>query len=84
MTLHDKNDALAAEMMAVGQAARDAARPLREANDATKTKAIEKWDTFMPKLGFLPQISQTAAMWENLFGDVGCALAGRTSPVAGG
>ena len=40
MTLHDKNDALAAEMMAIGTAAREAARPLREADDAVKTKAL--------------------------------------------
>jgi glutamate-5-semialdehyde dehydrogenase len=46
MTLHDKNDAhlgsegLAAEMMAIGAAARDASRALREADDATKTKAL--------------------------------------------
>ena len=40
MTLHDKNDALTAEMMAIGAAARDAARALREADDATKTKAL--------------------------------------------
>jgi len=42
MTLHDKNDALTAEMMAIGAAARDAARALREADDATKTKALMK------------------------------------------
>ncbi len=40
MTLHDKNDALASEMIAVGAAARDAARAVREADDATKTKAL--------------------------------------------
>jgi glutamate-5-semialdehyde dehydrogenase len=42
MTLHDKNDALTAEMMAIGAAAREAARPLREADDATKTKALRE------------------------------------------
>lgn len=42
MTLHDKNDALTAEMMAIGAAARDAARAVREADDATKTKALIK------------------------------------------
>ncbi len=42
MTLHDKNDALTAEMMAIGAAARDAARAVREADDATKTKALMK------------------------------------------
>jgi len=42
MTLHDKNDALKAEMMAIGAAAREAARPLREADDATKTKALKE------------------------------------------
>ena len=46
MTLHDKNDALlgseglAAEMMAIGVAAREAARAVREADDATKTRAL--------------------------------------------
>jgi glutamate-5-semialdehyde dehydrogenase len=40
MTLHDKNDALTAEMMALGAAAREAARAVREADDATKTKAL--------------------------------------------
>jgi glutamate-5-semialdehyde dehydrogenase len=40
MTLHDKNDALTADMLAIGQAARDAARALREADDATKSKAL--------------------------------------------
>jgi glutamate-5-semialdehyde dehydrogenase len=42
MTLHDKNDALTAEMMAIGAAARDAARPMREADDATKTNALKE------------------------------------------
>ena len=42
MTLHDKNDALTAEMMAVGASARDAARAVREADDATKAKALRE------------------------------------------
>lgn len=48
MTLHDKNDALlgkeglAAEMMAIGAVARDAARAVREADDTTKTKALQE------------------------------------------
>ena len=48
MTLHDKTDALlgseglAAEMMAIGAGARDAARAVREADDATKTKALRE------------------------------------------
>src|ERR1019366_6227146 len=42
MTLHDKNDALTAEMMAIGLAAREAARAVREADDATKTKALRE------------------------------------------
>jgi glutamate-5-semialdehyde dehydrogenase len=42
MTLHDKNDALAAEMMAIGAAAREAARAVREADDAVKTKALRE------------------------------------------
>ncbi len=37
MTVHD---ALTAEMMALGAAAREAARAVREADDATKTKAL--------------------------------------------
>ncbi|HEX2761340.1 MAG TPA: aldehyde dehydrogenase family protein, partial [Rhizomicrobium sp.] len=40
MTLHDKNDALTADMIAIGAAARDAARAVREADDATKTRAL--------------------------------------------
>ena len=40
MTVHDKTDALTAEMMAIGAAAREAARAMREADDATKTKAL--------------------------------------------
>ncbi len=42
MTLHDKSDALAAEMMAIGAAAREAARATREASDAVKTKALRE------------------------------------------
>src|ERR1700743_2906786 len=42
MTLHDKTDALAAEMMAIGAAARDAARAMREAGDAVKTRALRE------------------------------------------
>ncbi len=42
MTLHDKADALTSEMMAIGAAARDAARAMREADDATKTKALQE------------------------------------------
>jgi glutamate-5-semialdehyde dehydrogenase len=40
MTVHNSNDALAAEMMTIGAAAREAARAMREAGDATKTKAL--------------------------------------------
>lgn len=42
MTLHDKTDALAAEMMAIGSAAREASRAMREAGDAVKTKALRE------------------------------------------
>ena len=42
MTLHDKSDALTAEMMAIGAAARDAARAVREASDAVKTQALRE------------------------------------------
>jgi len=40
MTVHNSTDALAAEMLAIGAAARDAARAMREASDETKTKAL--------------------------------------------
>ena len=42
MTLHDKHDALTAEMMAIGTAARQAARALREADDTIKTRALRE------------------------------------------
>jgi len=41
MTVHNSTDALAAEMMAIGAAARDAARAMREAGDEAKTKALK-------------------------------------------
>ena len=40
MTVHNSSDALAAEMVAIGAAARDAARAMREASGETKTKAL--------------------------------------------
>src|ERR1044071_6363429 len=40
MTVHNTSDALAAEMMAIGAAAREAARAMREASDEAKTKAL--------------------------------------------
>ncbi|HEY0266736.1 MAG TPA: glutamate-5-semialdehyde dehydrogenase [Rhizomicrobium sp.] len=40
MTVHNSTDALAAEMLTIGAAARDAARAMREAGDETKTKAL--------------------------------------------
>jgi glutamate-5-semialdehyde dehydrogenase len=40
MTVHNSADALAAEMMTIGAAARDAARSMREASDEAKTKAL--------------------------------------------
>src|SRR6478735_7966420 len=40
MTVHNTSDALAAEMMAIGTAAREAARAMREASDEAKTKAL--------------------------------------------
>ena len=42
MTLHDKTDALAADMLAIGAAAREAARAVREASDAVKTRALRE------------------------------------------
>ena len=41
MTVHSTSDALAAEMMAIGAAAREAARAMREASDEAKTKALK-------------------------------------------
>jgi len=40
MTVHNATDALAAEMMAIGAAAREAARAMREAGGEAKTKAL--------------------------------------------
>ncbi|HKU65020.1 MAG TPA: glutamate-5-semialdehyde dehydrogenase [Rhizomicrobium sp.] len=40
MTVHNSADALAAEMLAIGAAAREAARAMREASDEAKTKAL--------------------------------------------
>ena len=40
MTVHNSSDALAAEMLAIGAAAREAARPMREASNEAKTKAL--------------------------------------------
>jgi len=40
MTVHNTTDALAAEMMAIGAAAREAARAMREASGEAKTKAL--------------------------------------------
>jgi len=40
MTVHNTTDALAAEMMAIGAAAREAARSMREAGGEAKTKAL--------------------------------------------
>jgi glutamate-5-semialdehyde dehydrogenase len=47
MTLHDKTDALNADMIAIGAAARDAARAVREADDATKIKALQEAARFI-------------------------------------
>jgi len=40
MTVHNSTDPLAAEMMGIGAAARDAARAMREASDEAKTRAL--------------------------------------------
>src|ERR1700675_1244556 len=40
MTVYNSTDALAAEMLAIGAAARDAARAMREPSDDAKTKAL--------------------------------------------
>src|SRR5262245_22247794 len=40
MTVHNSSDALTAEMLTVGAAAREAARAMREASDEAKTKAL--------------------------------------------
>lgn len=45
MTVHNSTDAqlanLAAEMLTIGAAAREAARAMREASDETKTRALK-------------------------------------------
>ena len=41
MTVHNSSDTLAAEMMTIGAAARDAARAMREASDEAKTRALQ-------------------------------------------
>jgi glutamate-5-semialdehyde dehydrogenase len=41
MTVHNSTDALTAEMLTIGAAAREAARAMREASDETKTKALK-------------------------------------------
>src|SRR5690242_21769748 len=40
MTVHNSTDALTAEMLTIGAAAREAARAMREAGDEAKTKAL--------------------------------------------
>jgi len=40
MTVHNSTDALTAEMLAIGAAAREAARAMREASDEAKTRAL--------------------------------------------
>ncbi len=40
MNIHNSSAALAGEMAAIGKAARSAARAMREADDATKTRAL--------------------------------------------
>src|ERR1700754_3441321 len=40
MTVHNSTDALTAEMLTIGAAAREAARAMREASDEAKTKAL--------------------------------------------
>src|SRR3954452_18611335 len=40
MTVHNSSDALTAEMLTIGAAARHAARAMREASDKAKTKAL--------------------------------------------
>ncbi len=40
MTVHNSSDALTAEMLAIGAAARDAARAMREASGEAKTRAL--------------------------------------------
>ena len=40
MTVHNSTDALTAEMLTIGAAAREAARAMREASGEAKTKAL--------------------------------------------
>jgi glutamate-5-semialdehyde dehydrogenase len=67
MTVHNSTDALAAEMLAIGAAARDAARAMREASDEAKTRAL--------RVGAAAIRSRAAEILEANKGDVEAAKA---------
>jgi len=72
MTVHNTSDALAAEMMAIGTAAREAARAMREASDEAKTKAL--------RVAAAAIRSRAAEILEANKGDIEAAKAANMAP----
>jgi len=72
MTVHNTSDALAAEMMAIGAAAREAARAMREASDEAKTKAL--------RVAAAAIRSRAAEILEANKGDIEAAKAANMAP----
>jgi glutamate-5-semialdehyde dehydrogenase len=72
MTVHNAGDALAAEMMAIGAAAREAARAMREASDEAKTKAL--------RVAAAAIRSRAAEILEANKGDIEAAKAANMAP----
>jgi glutamate-5-semialdehyde dehydrogenase len=72
MTVHNSTDALAAEMMAIGAAAREAARAMREASDEAKTKAL--------RVAAAAIRSRAAEILEANKGDIEAAKAANMAP----
>jgi len=72
MTVHNTSDALAAEMMAIGAAAREAARAMREASDEAKTKAL--------RVAAAAIRSRAAEILEANKGDIQAAKAANMAP----
>src|SRR5262249_52413501 len=72
MTVHNTGDALTAEMMAIGAAAREAARAMREASDEAKTKAL--------KMAAAAIRSRAAEILQANKGDIEAAKAANMAP----
>ena len=72
MTVHNTSDALAAEMVAIGAAAREAARAMREASDEAKTKAL--------RVAAAAIRSRAAEILEANKGDIEAAKAANMAP----